>query len=729
MRGVVCYYAHMRLLICTQTVDRPDSALGFFHRWIEALSTHADAIEVICLNEGVHALPSNVRVHSLGKEHEKGSRLGKRMRYIARMYVYLWRMRGLYDAVLVHMNQEYVLLGGPLWLITRTPVYLWRNHYDGSFLTHLAVRMSTKVFCTSRFSYTARFGKTIRMPIGVDVDSLHEGEKIDRKRGSVLFLARMDPSKRPEMLIDALGILAKRGVSFSATFVGGPSDTHSDYQEVLHKRAQRADIDDRITFTGAVPNTETYRYYRSHDVFVNCSKSGMFDKTMFKAAAAGCLVLAASRDFLDLAGSRHGFGEDNTEELADKLEESLTLSETERTERAHALVSLAHTQTLPKLALRLAEEMGMTGYPEVVYLANIRFPNDYAHGKQVREMCNALSQRANVTLVVNARHDARDPYEFGLSRRIRLVHVWTPNLLFLDKVGFLFSTMWFACGTLSYVLQRRTTVVLTRDYICAIVPSLTGVFTGWETHRGEWNILVRIAIRVGAKTIAITRGLQDLYCKHGVPMETIMVAPDGVDLDRFRRTSGISRKEARERLGLSHDDYIAIYNGHLHTWKGAGVLAQAVDILPIGYSAMFMGGFDADIAAFRAAYPNERIKLLGRKSDGDRPLYLRAADCTVLPNTGTDEISAKYTSPLKLFGYMASGTPIVASDLPSVREILDDTMAYFAIPDDPASFAKAIAQVTEEPSEAGKKAERALAAVEEYSWERRAEAILTFLGV
>lgn len=719
----------MRLLICTQTVDRPDPALGFFHRWIEALSAHADSVEVICLNEGVHSLPHNVRVYSLGKEHEKGSRLGKRIRYIARLYAYLWRLRGSYDAVFVHMNQEYVLLGGFWWLLARTPVYMWRNHYEGSFLTHIAVRLCTKVFCTSRFSYTARFGKTIRMPIGVDIDSLHADEKIDRTHGSILFLARLDPSKRPEMLIDALGILAERGIPWTATFVGGPSQTHSEYPTILRERARRLGIDEKITFAGAVPNTETYKYYRSHDIFVNCSRSGMFDKTMFKAAAAGCLVLAASRDFLDLAGSEHGFGEESTEELADKLEKFLTLSETEHESRASTLVLLAHAQTLPTLAKRLADEMGMTNRPEVVYLANIRFPNDYAHGKQVREMCNALSQYANVTLIVNARYDARDPYEFGLSRAVRIVHVWTPNLLFLDKAGFLLSTAWFACGTISYVLQRRPSVVLTRDYLCAIMPALAGISTGWEAHRGEWNVLVRCAVHAGAKVIAITHGLRDLYIAHGVLGDTVMVAPDGVDLARFARAAGVSRDDARKQLGLPHDAYIAIYNGHLHTWKGAGVLAQAISMLPQKYLALFMGGFDADIEAFRTAYPDERVQLLGRKGDEERPLYLRAADCTVLPNTGTDEISARYTSPLKLFGYMASGTPIVASDLPSLREILDDSMAYFANPDDPASFAKGIEQVTQHPADAAQKAERALAEVAKYSWERRAEAILSFLRI
>jgi len=75
-----------------------------------------------------------------------------------------------------------------------------------------------------------------------------------------------------------------------------------------------------------------------------------------------------------------------------------------------------------------------------------------------------------------------------------------------------------------------------------------------------------------------------------------------------------------------------------------------------------MGGTAVDIAAFTKMYGNDaRVAIIGQKSDSERPLYLRAADMCVLPNSGESDISTTFTSPLKLFGYMASGTPIVAS--------------------------------------------------------------------
>ena len=58
----------MRLLICTQAVDRDDPALGFFHRWIEGFAAHADKVIIICLRKGNYELPKHVEVIALGEK-------------------------------------------------------------------------------------------------------------------------------------------------------------------------------------------------------------------------------------------------------------------------------------------------------------------------------------------------------------------------------------------------------------------------------------------------------------------------------------------------------------------------------------------------------------------------------------------------------------------------------------------------------------------------------------
>jgi glycosyltransferase involved in cell wall biosynthesis len=255
------------------------------------------------------------------------------------------------------MNEEYVLIAGIYWRLKGIPVYLWRNHYGGTWRTVIAVKLATVAFCTSRYSYTARFKKTLIMPVGVDVDSLRAEEAVIQVPRSILFLARFDGSKRPMLLVEALGILREKGIEFSATFAGGPTDPNSDYPNKVRSRAEQLGLGERVQFVGAVPNTETYRYYRSHEIFVNCSESGMLDKTIFKAAAAGCLVLSSSDDIAQHIDPMCIFKDNDSEDLARKLGGLLETDPEIRQQLDRQFRTLVEQNTLAILSDRLVEEM------------------------------------------------------------------------------------------------------------------------------------------------------------------------------------------------------------------------------------------------------------------------------------------------------------------------------------------------------------------------------------
>lgn len=342
----------MKLLIITQKVNRKDSTLGFFHRWIEEISKKFEKITVICLEKGEHQLPPQIKILSLGKEEGKS-----RLKYIINFYKYIWQERRNYDAVFVHMNQEYVLLGGWFWWLWSKKVFMWRNHYAGSFLTHIARFFCKEVFYTSKFSYTARFKNAVMMPVGIDEDSLMVNIQIERIPKSILFLGRLDPAKKPEILIKALGMVSKKGLDFSVSFVGGSSDPNSKYKEELINLAKTLNIQDKIVFVGPVPNTETFRFYRSHEIFVNCSRSGMFDKTILKACASGCLVLATSKDFESMAGSEFSFPDDDYNELSNKLIEFLSMDSSEKSKLITKLQSIIRDHSLPILVEKLTEHI------------------------------------------------------------------------------------------------------------------------------------------------------------------------------------------------------------------------------------------------------------------------------------------------------------------------------------------------------------------------------------
>ena len=123
----------MKILIVTQVVNTEHPILGFFHRWIEEFAKHYELVHVVCLEEGTHALPANVTIHSLGKETSKNKFL-----YLLKFYKQIWQLRGEYDVVFVHMNQLYVVLGYPVWKLlrkkmsvvhTRQHITFFKNRY------------------------------------------------------------------------------------------------------------------------------------------------------------------------------------------------------------------------------------------------------------------------------------------------------------------------------------------------------------------------------------------------------------------------------------------------------------------------------------------------------------------------------------------------------------------------------------------------------------------------
>lgn len=278
----------MKLLIVTQTVDTEDPVLGFFVRWIEDLSKRAESVEVICLKKGTYSLPNNVRVHSLGKP-------ASRVKYIWNFYKYIFSLR--YDSVFVHMNQEYVLLGGWWWRLGGKKVLLWRNHALGDLFTRAAVLLSNRVFYTSSQSFTARYKKSLQMPVGIDTNFFKPDPLVSKKPNSILFLGRIAPVKKVEEFIEALFVLQKSGVKFSATIAGSALPKDAEYEKSIRDRVSKYRLGDAVRFIGPVTQDQARALYCEHALYVNLTPSGSMDKTILEAMACGTTPLVFNHDF------------------------------------------------------------------------------------------------------------------------------------------------------------------------------------------------------------------------------------------------------------------------------------------------------------------------------------------------------------------------------------------------------------------------------------------------
>jgi glycosyltransferase involved in cell wall biosynthesis len=368
---------------------------------------------------------------------------------------------------------------------------------------------------------------------------------------------------------------------------------------------------------------------------------------------------------------------------------------------------------------------------KIAYVANARMPTEKAHGLQIVQMCKAFAQRGHeVTLVVPKRRNPirQDLWSYyGLEPTFRLVEIPVFDLVPLDRWigrwGHALTTLFFTARAGDAVAELAPDAVYTRELsFAAFAPK--GVPLVFEAHDfpARPGPLERRSWRRCARIVSVTAGLTEAHARAGVPREKLLTAHDGVEPPLFRVRE--SKEEARRALGLPEDAFVAAYTGHLYAYKGADDLAAASHRLPAGALALFVGGHSADIARVRAAADPAKAVFVGAVPHARVPLYLRAADVTVLPTRAADDHASKYLSPLKLFEYLAAGKATVVTDLPSVREVLGRDDAIFIPPGDPSALAEALSGLMRDPGRRVGLERAASGLAGRHTWRARAAEVL-----
>ena len=368
----------MKLLFITQKVDKDDDILGVYHRWIEELAKRVEKISVICLYRGRVELPDNVHIYSLGKEDNfqfpclAGRQaifnfqsifnfsIFKKIKYVVRFCRYLWKLRHDYDRVLVHMNPEYMVLGGLFWKIFGKKPILWYNHPMGDLKARIAIALADKVLHTSPFAFAARYKKAEQMPVGIDTGLFCRIPEIRRRPASILYLGRTSPIKYIEILIGAAFILEKRGVDFVLTIAGEPSkESEIAYADSIKKQAEPLVKKGKVMFTNGVPNYKTPELYNANAISVNMTPTGSFDKTIIEAMACESLVVASNKAVSDILPESFRFREKDPDDLAKALEIAIALPEQESRKIGASLRNyVLGRHDLGTLIKRLVEKLG-----------------------------------------------------------------------------------------------------------------------------------------------------------------------------------------------------------------------------------------------------------------------------------------------------------------------------------------------------------------------------------
>ncbi|MGC9605506.1 MAG: glycosyltransferase family 4 protein [Minisyncoccia bacterium] len=377
---------------------------------------------------------------------------------------------------------------------------------------------------------------------------------------------------------------------------------------------------------------------------------------------------------------------------------------------------------------------------KIIYLANARIPTEKAHGVQIMKMCEAFAAEGHaVELVLPRRFNqvADDPFAYyGVPRSFSIRKIGNVDLVSLGKIGFAIQAVTFSIRALFDVCGKKEAIVYSRDAVPLFFLSFFRMPFYWEAHVSHYNFMVRRVLRKAKGVIAISGGLRDLFVGKGADLGKFLLAPDSIDGNILLDPT--DKRELRAKLGLPQDRTIVGYVGKYRTMgkeKGVGELIKVfgeiashfpkAHLLLVGINPSEMAEVK-DVLAENAVAP-ERFEIVGHVKQEQAMRYIKAADVLVMNYPDTPHY-ALYMSPLKLFEYMASGNPIVTTDLPSVREILDEKSAFFAPADDHRALREAIEKAILHPEEGAILARRALEEVKKYTWQKRAAAITSFIS-
>lgn len=368
------------------------------------------------------------------------------------------------------------------------------------------------------------------------------------------------------------------------------------------------------------------------------------------------------------------------------------------------------------------------------YIADTRLPTERAHATQIIKMCESFADqdKVSVELVVPFRKPAFDADVFsyyGVKRNFGITKVWGLDLLGktlkLGKFFYIIDYLVFGFGLFRSRSKYRGDIIYSRDPILLSLFSKKKNTLCVELHSLSKKKIFISFVNRAHKIFVLNNIMKDELVGRGISASKIDVASDAVRVEEF--DINVTRTEARQKLELPLFADIVGYTGHLYDWKGAHNLAEAAILLP-DIVFVFVGGVDKELEAFKLKYGKyKNIVITGFKSRELIPLYLKASDILVLPNSAKTRISSLYTSPLKLFEYMAAHKPIIASDLPSMREVLIEDDAILSKPDDAPALAESIRSLIANKSLMDTLSRNVALKVRAYTWEARAGKIINFI--
>jgi glycosyltransferase involved in cell wall biosynthesis len=377
---------------------------------------------------------------------------------------------------------------------------------------------------------------------------------------------------------------------------------------------------------------------------------------------------------------------------------------------------------------------------KLIYLSHWRFPSTKTMSPLVMKTCYHFAKKGyEVELWIPTRfnkEETEDPFTYHNipQKNFKIKKVPSLDVSSLGSIGFivmLLSYAFFVSARSVFNGDYKNAFFYAHDIRDAVFLSFISKNIFLEVHDFYLSNIFFFNRAVNkAKGIVVTNKIKidKLTKEFNISRNNMLHKPNAVDIKQF--DIEVDKLSAREKLNLPTDKKIVLYTGHLFSWKGVNTLLDSHKLFGEKERIYFVGGAPEDVGPFekkRLSMGAHNVEVVGMRPHEEVPLWLKAADVLVLPNTAKEDISKYETSPVKLFEYMASSVPIVSSDLPSIRNVVDDDMVWFFESDNSEDLYKVIQRVFKMDDEVKNKVNIAKLAVKDYTWETRIGDISDFI--
>jgi glycosyltransferase involved in cell wall biosynthesis len=378
---------------------------------------------------------------------------------------------------------------------------------------------------------------------------------------------------------------------------------------------------------------------------------------------------------------------------------------------------------------------------DILYITQARIPTEKAHGVNITSMCKFFNKGKNNIKLIIPRvknkikedtfqyYDIKDHFEIV---RLPAISIFKLEKI-LGKLTFFTQLLSFYISVLFYLLlQKRSDKVLyTRDYLPSFI-SLLGYKVVYECHSiPRKRKMFFLITKLFSKVIVISKGLKEDFLEQGFKDNKILIAADAVNLNIFIKS--ITREEARKKLNLPENKDIICYCGKFKTMgmdKGIKDILLSLTFLEKEVLFLAVGGDQKDINFYQKMADDLKVsklvKFIGHIKQNELAVYQKAADILLMPFPNIEHYS-KFMSPIKMFEYMASKRPIIASNLPTIKEVLNNDNCLFCEPDNPRDLAIKIEELLNNKERGDKLSQVAFKDVQRYTWENRVKMILKFI--